>query len=75
MATTPQARAAPRYKLGTDRITQHHPTLTNINRHLRRPPVIPIGEALARVFGSGALSVKAVAVPRCTRAAERGNHG
>jgi hypothetical protein len=25
------------YKLGTNRITQHQPMLTNINRHLRRP--------------------------------------
>jgi hypothetical protein len=52
MATTPQARAVPRYKLGTNRIPQHHPTLTNINRHLRRPPVVPTGEALARVLSA-----------------------
>jgi hypothetical protein len=40
----------PRYKLGTNRITQHHPTLTNINRHLRRPRAVLDAKALVRIF-------------------------
>jgi hypothetical protein len=52
MATTPQATSGARYKLGTNRITQHHSTLTNINRHLRRSPVVPTGEVLARVLSA-----------------------
>jgi hypothetical protein len=50
MATTPQARAVPRYKLGTNRISQHHPTLTNINRHLRRPLAVLGAKALVRIL-------------------------
>jgi hypothetical protein len=62
VATTPQARAMHRYKLGTNRITQHRPTLTNINRYLSRPPAVPTGEALVRVL-SAALHQQARPVP------------
>jgi hypothetical protein len=51
MVTT-RARAVLRDKLGTNRTTQYHPTLTNINRYLRRPPAVPNAEALVRVLSA-----------------------
>jgi hypothetical protein len=42
--------AVPRHKSGTNRDTQHQPTLTDINRHLRRPPALLNAEALIRVL-------------------------
>jgi hypothetical protein len=41
-----------RYKSGTNRITQHHPTSTNINRRLRRYARVPATKALVDVVSA-----------------------